>query len=175
MQVREKSGQTLTEPITASDFRTFMGLTDTSQDTLIGTMITAGRKWFENHTGLSIISKVYEVEFDNGDDVDNWFELPFSPVTVLTSVEIDGTEIEYYSKGQKVMYIYPLGTISTSTSNNSLDVEFTAGAADDIAKQALYRIVADLYNHRYDNQGVTSSLLSWDTMQLVNQLKTFTF
>ncbi len=175
MQVREKSGQSLTEPISASDFRTFMGLTDTTQDTLIGTMITAGRKWFENHTGLSVVSKVYEVEFDNGDDVDNWFELPFSPVTVLTSVKIGGVAVDYYEKGQKVMYIYPLDTISTSTSNNTLDVQFTAGAADDIAKQALYRIVADLYNHRYDNQGVTSSLLSWDTMQLVNQLKTFTF
>ena len=175
MQVREKSGQTLTEPITASDFRTFMGLTDTTQDTLIGTMITAGRKWLENHTGLSVISKVYQCQFARGDDTDNWFELPFSPVTVLTSVKIDGTTVQYYEKGQKVTYIYPLTSVSTSTAGNTLDIEFTAGASDSIAVQALYRIVADLYNHRYDNQGVTSSLLSWDTMQLVNQLKTFTF
>ena len=175
MQVREKSGQTLTEPITASDFRTFMGLTDTSQDTLIGTMITAGRKWFENHTGLSIISKVYQCQFARGDDTDNWFELPFSPVTLISSVQKDGVDVDYEETGLKTLSIYPDSLISTSTSNNSLDVEFTAGAADDIAKQALYRIVADLYNHRYDNQGVTSSLLSWDTMQLVNQLKTFTF
>lgn len=175
MQVREKTGQSITDPITASQFRTFIGLSDTTQDTLIGSIITAARKWLENHTGRSIVSKVYEVEFDNGDDVDNWFELPFSPVTAIASVKIGTTTIDYYERGQKVVEIYPLDSISTGGTNNTLDVEFTAGASDDIAVQALYRIVADLFNHRYDNQGVSSSLLSWDTAKLVDQLKTFTF
>jgi uncharacterized phiE125 gp8 family phage protein len=175
MQVREKTGQSLTEPITAANVRSFLGLSDTTQDTLIGTIIKAARIWLENHTGRSLISKVYEVEFDREDGTDNWYELPFSPVTDIESVEVGGTAVDYYEKGQKVTYIYPLDSVSTGTTNNTLDVEFTAGASDDVAIQALYRIVADLFNHRYDNQGVTASLLSWDTAKLVDQLKTFTF
>lgn len=173
MQVREKTGQSLSEPITASDFRAFTGLTDTTQDTYIGTLIKASRIWLENHTGRSIISKVYEVEFDREDGLDNWYTLPFSPVTLITTVKIGGVAVDYYEKGQKEVEIYPLSTISTGTTNNTLDIEFTAGASDDIAKQCIYRIVADLFNVRYDAQGGAGTMITWDTMKLVDQLKTF--
>lgn len=173
MEVREKSGQTLTDPITASDFRTFVGLSDTTQDTYIGTLIKAARIWLENHTGRSLISKIYEVEFEDEDGIDNWYTLPFEPVTSITSVEIGGTAIDYYSKGQKLIKIYPLKSISTGVTNNTLDIEFVAGASDDVAKQALYRIVSDFYNVKYDSQGGAGTLITWDTYKFIDQLKTF--
>lgn len=175
MQVQEKTGQTITEPITAANFRTFMGLVDTTQDTLIASMIIAAREWIENYTGRSLVSKVYIAEFPKADGFENWYELPFSPVTDIASVKVGTTTVSYHERGLKVVEIYPESVISTGTSNNVLTVEFTAGGTDEVGIQALYRVVADLYNHRYDNQGVTSSLLSWNTSQLVDQLKTFTF
>ena len=172
MQVREKTGQTLTEPITVALMRTYLGLVDTTQDTLIGTMITASRKWLENHTGASVISKIYEVEFDSDDGYDNWFELPFAPVTSVTTVVVGSTAVENHERGQSVVSIYPLGTISTGTTNNTLDIEFVAGAGTELATLALYRIVADYYDARKDNPAleVSSASLKWDTMKLVNQL-----
>lgn len=173
MQVKEKAGQTLTEPITASGFRSYIGLTDTTQDTYIGTLIKAARIWLENYTGRSLISKSYQVEFENEDGVDNWYALPFTPCTSITSVQINDTDIDYYSKGLKGIEVYPLSAISTGTSDNTLDVEFVAGASDDIAIQCLYRVVSDLYNVKYDAQGGAQTLITWDTMRFVEQLIEF--
>ena len=172
MQVRIKSGQTLTEPITAALWRAYSGIDDTSQDTLVGTMITAARLWLEDHTGRSVISKSYEVEFDKSDGYDNWYSLPFSPVTSITSCEIDSTAVSYSERGLDVVEIYPDSVIGTGTTNNSIDVEFIAGATDTRAVMALYRIVTDLFDARKDNPAaeVSSAVLKWDTMKLVNQL-----
>lgn len=172
MQVRIKSGQTLTEPITAAQWRSYSGYSDTSFDTLIGTMITAARLWLEDHTGRSVISKSYEVEFDKSDGYENWYELPFSPVTSITSCEIDSTAVTYSERGLDVVEIYPDSVIGTGTTNDSIDVEFIAGLTDERAVLALYRIVTDLFDVRKDNPSMemSSAVPKWDTMKLVNEL-----
>jgi len=172
MQVRIKADQSLTEPITAANFRSYSGLDDTTYDTLIGTMITAARKWLEDHTGCSIISKSYEVEFDKSDGYDNWYELPFYPVTSITTCEIDDTTVTYSERGQDTVEIYPDSVIGTGTSDNIIAVEFVAGASDERAVIALYRIVSDYYDAKKDNPSavMSSAIPKWDTMKLVNQL-----
>ena len=55
MQVREKAGQTLTEPLSLDDVKTYLGITETDQDVLIETFITAARKWVEKNTSRSVI------------------------------------------------------------------------------------------------------------------------
>lgn len=172
MQVREKSGQTLTELITEAEFKTYIGLLTNDQDDVIYDIIAASRVWFEENTGRSVISKVYEVEFEKADGYENWYELPYSPVTAIASVEIGGTAVGYSEKGLNVVSIYPESVISTGTTNNSLAVEFTAGGADSRAKLALMRICADYYDARKDNPNaeISSASLKWDTMKLVNQL-----
>ena len=172
MQVRIKAGQTLTEPITATLWRGYSGIDDTSQDTLIETMITASRLWLEDHTGRSVISKSYEVQFDKSDGFENWYMLPFSPVTSITTCEIDDTAVTYSERGLDIIEIYPDSVIGTGTTNNIIEVEFVAGATDSRAVMALYRIVTDLFDARKDNPAaqVSTAVLKWDTMKLVNQL-----
>lgn len=178
MQVREKSGQTLTEPVTTAELKTFIGYTGTDQDSLIGSLITAARELLESETGLSVISKVYQVEFDRWDVMYDeteqlgWFRLPYSPVTVITTVTIGGVTTTYSQKGLKMVDICPDQIISTGTTNNILAVEFTAGESSARAKNAILRIVSDFFNTREDGMGQTLASLSFDTQRLIDNLRT---
>lgn len=181
MQVRVKTGQSLTEPVTASEFKTFVGYSGTDQDALIAILITAARELIENETGFSCISKVYEVEFDRydqrGDDLTTigytgydmgWFRLPFSPVTDIASVEIGGVTTTYDQRGLKVVEIHPDSVLQTGTSNNTLAVEFTAGETSNRVKTAIMRVASDLFNNREDDiADVSISSLTFDTQRLI--------
>lgn len=179
MQVREKALQTLTEPVTASEFKTYIGYSGSDQDSLLATMIKSARLFLESECGFSCISKVYQAEFEKSDAVDGWYKLPFYPVTLITSVEIGDTAVGYEEKGLKVKEIKPDVLFQTipilGTGLNILQVEFTAGESSDLAKMAIYRIVADLFNYKEDFvSGVNIAYLSFDTMRLVNSLNTNT-
>ena len=91
MQVREKSGQTLVEPVDNDDLKTYLGYTQTDQDDIFDMLLTAVRKWVENYTGLSAIAKSYEVFFIPEDSFDGWFNLPFTPFDEITTVTLDTT------------------------------------------------------------------------------------
>ena len=178
MQYREKAGQTLTEPVTVAEFKTYSGYSGSDQDTLLGELITSARKWFEEYTGFSVISKSYEVRYYYEDAVDDYFELPFSPVSSITSVEISGTAIDYDERGLDVISIRPYSTIiaSSSTDEKYIDVEFIAVADATQIKQAstaILRIVLDWFDNRKDNSPIAGGMthLSWDTMRLIDSLK----
>ncbi len=187
MQVRIKTGQTLTEPVTAAEFKTFIGYAATDQDTFIASLITAVREFIENETGISCISKVYEAQFDRwdmfGDDLtkigytgyyDGWYRLPFSPVTAIASAKIASTAVTYDQRGLKVVDIHPDTVVQTGTASNILEVEFTAGESNTIIKNAILRIISDLFNYREDYTGLSMSSISFDAQRLISQLSTNT-
>ena len=179
MQVREKSGQTLTEPVTTAEFKTFSGYSGTDQDSLISSLITSARQFLENETGLSCIPKSYQCEFYRYDvyfdelDQLGWFTLPFSPVTSITSVTIGGVATTYSQKGLKRVEICPDQVISTGTTNNAIAVEFIAGESNTQIKNAILRIVSDMFNNREDNvSSVSMAMLSFDTRRMIANLST---
>jgi uncharacterized phiE125 gp8 family phage protein len=184
MEVREKSGQILTEPVTTAEFKTFSGYSGTDQDSLIASLITAARQFLELETGVSCLSKVYEVQFNRWDMIsddlshvgysgydDGWFRLPFAPVTSITSAKINDVAVTYDERGQGVIEIRPDTVVQTGTSSNELDVVFTAGETSTMAKNAILRIVSDLFNNREDDiSGVSMARLSFDTQRFINNL-----
>jgi hypothetical protein len=187
MQVRIKASQTLSEPVSVAEFKTFSGYPGSDQDALITSMILAAREFLENETGVSCVSKIYEVEFDRfdmiGDDLSGvgfngwdagWYKLPFSPVTLITSVKIGGVATTYTQRGLKVVEIHPDTYVITGTTNNILAVEFTAGEASTVIKNAILRITSDLFNNREDYSGVSMSAISFDTQRLISHLSTNT-
>ena len=174
MQVREKAGQTLTEPISSADIESYLGFEmTTDQKTLVSSMITSARKWLEDKTALSVLSKSYEVRFYVEDRIGDYYELPFSPVTEITSVEISGTAVEYDQKGLDRIYIRPQSSIITNTSSDEayLDCKFIAGASNDLTNTVIKRIVADMWDNRKDNLPDSPSAgLSWETMKYIETL-----
>ena len=174
MQYREKAGQTLTEPVTKSEMETYLGLTlTTAEGTLITSMIKAARKWLEDYIGVSLLSKSYEVRFYTEDAINDYYELPFSPVTSITSVEISGTSVEYDEKGLDRKYIRPQQTVITNSTTDEayLDCEFVTGATNEMANVAIQRIVTDMWDNRKDNLPDSPSAgLSWKTMKYIETL-----
>jgi uncharacterized phiE125 gp8 family phage protein len=65
---------------------------NTDEDTLLSMLITSARQWCENFTGLGLAPQTLELMLDGFDDV---IELPFSPVSSVTSItykDSTGTE-----------------------------------------------------------------------------------
>ena len=174
MQYREKAGQSLTEPVTVANMEAFLGFDmDAAQETLVGTMITAARQWLENKIAVSVLSKSYEVRFYTEDALDRYYELPFSPVASITSVEISGTSINYDEKGLDRVYIRPQSSVITNSTSDEayLDCEFVAGAANTLANEVIKRIVSDMWDNRKDDlPDSPSSGLSWNTMRYIETL-----
>ena len=175
MQVREKAGQSLTEPVTAAEMITYLGLDTLSTDetTIMQAMITAARKYLEDYTAKSVLSKSYEVRFYTEDKIGDYYELPFSPVTSITSVEVSGTAIDYDEKGQDRIYIRPQSSIITNATTDEayLDCEFVAGATDYMANVAVKRIVSDMWDNRKDNlPNSPAAGLRWETLNYIETL-----
>ena len=184
MEVKVKTGQSLVEPVTASEFKTYIGYSGSDQDTLIASLITAAREFVELETGVSCLSKVYQAVFTRWDMIyddtttpgvtsydDGWFRLPFSPVTDIASVKIGGVEVTYDERGLKAVEIHPDTVVQTGVSSNELEVEFTAGESSPIAKNAILRVVSDLFNNREDNvSGVSMAGLSFDTQRFLGSI-----
>ena len=175
MQYREKAGQTLTEPVTSAEMITYMGLgtLDASNTTLIQNMITSAREYLEEYTGKSFLSKTYEVRFYVGDALGGYYELPFSPVTSITSVDISGSTVEYDERGLDRIYIRPQASIITNATTDEayLDCEFIAGAESEMANIAIQRMVNDMWDNRKDNLPDSPAAgLSWKTMKYIETL-----
>ena len=172
MQYREKAGQDITDPVTTAEMITYLGLDslDASNTTMLGDMITAARKWIEEYTGLSMVSKTYEVRFYREDEWNDYYELPFSPVVSITSVDVSGTSIEYDEKGLDRVFVRPQSSIITNTVSDEayLDVEYIAGADNDQANLALKRLAAEMFNRRFDGvSGDPAACVSFSTMKFI--------
>lgn len=148
MQFQLKTGQSLAEPITISELKTYIGYSATDQDSYLTTLITSVRKWVENYTCLSAIEKVYEVAFERGDDLEGWFTLPIAPVLTVDSVQINAVDIEYDEIGLTQVKIYPY----TSIGWQGINVEYTAGETDniEILKDCIYAICAATFVNKTD-------------------------
>ena len=181
MQVRVKAGQVISEPVTVAEFKKFIGYNTSDQDAFIQQLITAARELIESETGVSGVSKSYEVEFDRFDMItedlsrvgysgydDGWYKLPFSPVVSITSVELSGVITTYSQKGLKQVLIHPDIVVQTGTNSNILQVEFIAGEVTERFNMALLRVLSDLFNYRESFTGVSMAALSFDTHRLLS-------
>lgn len=170
MQIKEKAG-TITDPVTVIEAKAYIGYTSADQDAQFAIFITAAREWLEDHYAFSCVSKSYIARFDKEDALDDWYELPFSPVISITSVTIDSEDVEYEEKGDEIRSIRPDEVFGTGISSNELVVEFVAGAANNRAKTGIMRIVSDIFNNKDDNPtNINAAKLSYDTMRYLEGL-----
>ena len=170
MQVKEKTG-TITDPVSIIEAKGYIGYTGTDQDALFTILVTAAREWIESHFAFSCVSKSYIARFEKYDALDGWYELPYSPVVSITSVQIDSEDVEYEEKGDEIRYINPDEVLSTGRTVNELVVEFVAGAANNRAKVGILRVVSDMFNNKDDNPtNVNAAKLSYDTIRYLEGL-----
>lgn len=108
------------EPVTVSEVKNHLRVTDNSEDALIAGLITSARKYVEQVTRRSLINQTWRLYIDDFPNSDS-IELPFPP---LVSV----THVKYYDENNT------LQTLSGSiyqTDNRSTpgEIELTASGA----------------------------------------------
>lgn len=80
-----------TEPVTAAQMREYLRLADTSQDTMLDTMILSARALLETTTGRIFNASVYTVLFEDFDDDAEYpsLALPVTPAQSITTIHYD--------------------------------------------------------------------------------------
>jgi len=169
----------ITEPVTADEVKAFMGypLSETSQDAEIGGMVTAAREFFEQYTGLSVVSKSYKAYFEQEDAIEGWFELPVAPVLAspVITVAMNGVSTTFQQMGLKIVKVLPdtvIGTVPVGATSlpTYVEIVFQAGATSVTANECIKRIVSYMFNHREDGISVSVARLPFDTVQMMKSV-----
>jgi len=146
------------EPVTLAQVKSQLKIDFTTDDTLITALISAARAQIEQYTGTSIVER--EVITLCKLTGDNWFELPYGPVTtasiVVSTVSIGGSTPETLTDFDIVGESF----IQVSPGDNDICypflVTYDAGYAivPPGLSEAVLHQVAYLYEHRGDESAI---------------------
>lgn len=124
------------EPVTLTEVKNQLGITDTASDTVLTRRITEARLWVESALRRSLMPQVLELRFDN---FQNEFELKAPPVSAVVSlkyVDNDGI-VQTVSSADYVLDSFPLlpyvraaygvSWPSVRCERNAVRLQYTAG------------------------------------------------
>jgi hypothetical protein len=146
------SATTGSEIVTAADAKSYIRIDTSDDDTLLSEMIKQARIWCENYIGKDIVAKtrVYYLEY-----VDDRFELPFNPVSSITSITTEGSAASYETHGVDSNIV----SLNKLAAKDVKVTYTTSGISDSLLKQAVLQLVSTYYDNRADYivmQGVSS-------------------
>lgn len=149
------------DPILLGEAKEHLQVEHTRDDRYIRSLIRAATTWAESFMGRKVINQTLTVLFD-GNEVAGRFQLPYSPVSSVTSFKVfntDGTEETvstdyYYLSGDSPGHIVPQdGGWQIYRPWKAAEIVYVAGygnsglsVPDDII-HAIKMIVADLYHN----------------------------
>ena len=131
------------EILTAQNVKDYARIDTSADDNLITAMISQARIWCENYISRDIVSKnrTYYIPETNG-----LFDLPFAPVSSITSVKSNDIAISYTVLG--------LDNESIELDGGSAEkikvVYVTSGLNDELLQQAIMQLVSTYYDNRAD-------------------------
>ena len=133
-----------TEIVTTADVKLYSRIDTTADDTLIARMITQARIWCENYVSRDIVAKnrTYYMDSTNG-----IFDIPFAPVSSISSVTIDGTASTDYTMlglDNETM------ELDGGASEKVKVTYITTGLDDSLLIQAILQLTATYYDNRSD-------------------------
>jgi len=114
INVKTDSGS---EPVTQAEIVNYIKYDerDTTELTLINSLVKSARELIEHYLNVSLKSKTYTLEFDSKAVDDYMLNIPFGPVVAITSLtkydnEGDSTALtsgtDYYTRGSQFKQIY---------------------------------------------------------------------
>ena len=154
-----------TEIISTADVKSYARIDTTADDTLIGQMITQGRIVLENYISRDIVAKnrTFYRSF-----IDDRFEVPFAPVTTITSITVEDTTAAHTVHGLDKSII----ELSESPAKDMEMVYITTGLSDSAIKEALLQFVSTLYENRVDFvEGKTIQKIPTSSKELLSSYK----
>lgn len=148
------------EPVTLAEARLQCRVTDTAEDSLLASYITAAREYCQHYTQRAIGSQTLEIALDGFPD--GAIELPMSPATAITSIKyIDTNGVEQtlagsayvlddYSHLSWVIRAYGTEWPITQGVANALKLRYQAGTATvpGPIRAAMLLMIAHLFANR---------------------------
>lgn len=141
MKINSTTGS---EILTTSEAKDFIRVDTSADDTIIGQMITQARIWCENYISRDIVAKNRTLYLAS---VNDRFVLPFSPVSSISSVTVEGTattDYETYGLDDTIISLNMLPSKEVKVTY------VTSGQDDSLLKQAISQLVATYYDNRND-------------------------
>jgi len=171
------------EPVTTAQAKTHMRVDISDDDTLIGTLIKAARRWIENLTGIRMVTQTwyyYLDAFPCGDII----KLPIGPVSSISSVkytDADGAvstlaasnyEVDTVSIPARIVLkensAWPSTTLKVV---NGVTIEFVAGyGAAAAVPEELTLALKMVIEHWYEHRGAVTEMRLEETPLTVQNL-----
>jgi len=156
-----------TEPLTTAEAKAHLRVQHADEDTLIDGLVKAARQLVEDRTGRQLVTATWDVTFDRFPCGRERLKLPKFPTQSVTSVtykDTNGDPQTWPTADYRVdtkrepAVIAPAASAyypSTIREPAAVTVRVVAGygaasAVPQAAKQAMYLIIAHLYEHRGD-------------------------
>ena len=153
------------EIISTADVKSYARIDTTADDTLIGQMITQARIVLENYISRDIVAKNRTFYRSY---VDDRFEVPFAPVTTITSITVEDTTAAHTVYGLDKSVI----ELDESPAKDMEMVYITTGLSDSAIKEALLQFVTTLYENRVDFiEGKTIQKIPTSSKELLSSYK----
>ena len=154
------------EIITTSDVKNYVRIDTSADDSLISRMITQARIFCENYISRDIVPKNRTYYLSETSEL---IDIPFGPVSSISTVTIEDVAADYTVKGLDNERIELDG-------GSAKDVKITyvtAGLSDDLIKNAMLQFISTLYDNRADFKvSATVNKIPTETRALLNSYKT---
>jgi hypothetical protein len=148
MQIKETI--TGSEPLTSVEVKAYLKVDFTTDDTLIGTLITGVRQHIEQFTGLSLIAKTIEY-FD--EEIEEEIKLPHPEHLAITEVKLNNVVSTSYVKTGLTQFIIKTNDTSVTGANDyGFYCKYTTTGT---CPQAIKNEMLKLLDEKYRNRGNT--------------------
>ena len=152
-----------TEPVSVSEAKAHLRVTDAAEDTLIGTKITEARQMAENELRRSLDTQSWQLTLDEFPDV---IELPYPPIIgvssvqyidaatgILTTLSAASYKLDARSAPARLVPAWDYDWPTPRAEVNAVTVTYTAGygnaaAVPEAIKGWIKLMVGHLYEHR---------------------------
>lgn len=141
-----------TEPITATELKSWLKIDFADEDALISSLITQVREIAEEASGLALIDKTIEYFEDSLDIIEDWVKLPYPQHNAIVEVKVNGTATtDYFKTGLTQFKIKATGIETIDGDDNGLYVKYTTLAiCPNGVKLAMLKLLAENYDKRHN-------------------------
>lgn len=129
------------ELLTVQNVKDYVRIDTSADDTLIGQMIIQARIWCENYISRDIVSKNRTYYLDRTTGL---FDLPFAPVSSISSLTIEGVNGDYTVLGLDNETI----ELDGGDAENVKVTYTTTGLDNGLIKQAMLQLISTYYDNR---------------------------
>lgn len=155
------------EIVTLAEAKAFIRIDTTDDDTIITTIIEQARLVCENYISADIVSKNRTYYLESANDR---FEVPFSPITSITTVTVEGSAASHTSYGANNEIL----SLDKLAAKDIIVTYITSGINNALVKQAILQLVSTLYDNRSDiivMQGISFVEIPTDVKNLLSSMK----